>query len=143
MALPSPAILAAKGTEHAHQCALVAWCRLNIDAYPDLAKIYAIPNGGSRGDTDLTRKIEGGKLKAEGVRSGVPDLKLPVARGGYFGLYIEMKIGRNTTSAEQDAVIDELHDDGYCVVVCWGWESARDSIASYLSGPKTKRGLIE
>ena len=33
----------------------------------------------------------GGRLRAEGLKSGVPDLCLPSAHGEYHGLYIEMK----------------------------------------------------
>lgn len=40
-----------------------------------------IPNGGSR-----RNKFEGYRLKRQGVRPGVSDLLLPVARGGHFGL---------------------------------------------------------
>ena len=40
-------------------------------------------------------------LKRQGVKAGVPDLHLPVARGGYHGLYIELKVGDNTTTKKQ------------------------------------------
>mgnify|MGYP004433785991 CR=1 FL=1 len=36
-------------------------------------------------------------LKRQGVKAGVPDLHLPVARGGYNGLYIELKVGSNNS----------------------------------------------
>lgn len=44
---------------------------------PALEWFHAIPNGGSRGDDDKSRKIRGAQLKAEGVRQGVADTFLP------------------------------------------------------------------
>ena len=53
--------------------------------YPEVVLLFHIPNGGRR-DT-----AEAANLKKQGVKPGVPDLFLPVARGGYHGLFIEMK----------------------------------------------------
>ena len=72
-------------TEHDEQVALLKFCNLNQVKYPELALLYAIPNGGNRNIVTAT------KLKAEGVKAGVPDLCLPVPRGGYHGMYLEMK----------------------------------------------------
>lgn len=33
-------------------------------------------------------------LKRQGVKAGVPDICLPVARNGYHGLHIELKAGK-------------------------------------------------
>ena len=66
-------------SEASEQRAVVEYC--------DFKKIpvFHIPNGGYR------NKAEAAHLKAQGVRPGVPDLCVPVARHGYHGLYIEMK----------------------------------------------------
>jgi hypothetical protein len=101
--------------------------------YP-YCKLYAIANAGAGG-----QKGQGGKLKAEGVRKGVPDLKLPVARGGYFGLYIEMKVGDNKPTREQWEWIEDLRTEGYKVVVCWGCEEALVAITEYMALPPTPR----
>ena len=63
--------------EHNLQIACVRWFRLQ---YPKHL-IYAIPNGGRR------NVAVAAKLKAEGVLPGVPDLHIPVAKGGFHGLY--------------------------------------------------------
>ena len=47
--------------------------------------MFHIPNGGSR------NKLEASNLKKQGVKAGVPDLFLPVGRGSYHGLFIELK----------------------------------------------------
>lgn len=73
--------------EAIEQTKLFNWVVLARGKYPELDMLYHIPNGGSR------NKIEAANLRRQGVRSGVPDLCLPVARGNYHGLYIELKWG--------------------------------------------------
>lgn len=65
---------------------LFRWITYQLDEYPELALLYHIPNGGKRDAKTATI------LKRQGVKAGVPDLHLPVARGGYHGLYIELKV---------------------------------------------------
>lgn len=122
-------------TEDAHQVALFEWAAMNEKRYPDLRKLYAIPNGGER------NKIVAAKLKAQGVRAGVLDISLDVARHGFHGLRIELKRPGNVAlgqkpgrcSPEQNQRISDLVDDGYKVAVCFGWEPARDVLVEYLS----------
>ena len=68
------------------------------------------------------------------MKPGVPDLCLPVARGGYHGLYIELKraVG-GILSDEQKWWIDELKSQGYAAIVCHGAEEAIRTIKEYLS----------
>jgi len=72
-------------SEHQEQCALMRMCRLHERKYPGLELIHSIPNGGAR------HIAVAAKLRAEGVRAGVPDIFLPVPRGSAHGLYIELK----------------------------------------------------
>ena len=64
-----------RNPEHESQVAVINWCRMARKDYPEAQRIFAIPNGGAR---HVAVAI---KLKAEGVRQGVPDLCLPVPRG--------------------------------------------------------------
>ena len=74
------------------------------------------------------------RLKAAGVKSGVPDICLPVPRAGYHGLYIELKRQKGgRISPEQTEWIDALIKQGYCAAVCRGWEAAREEILRYLT----------
>ena len=57
--------------------------------------LYHIPNGGTRD------AIEGRHLKQQGVKRGVPDLCLPVARENYHALYIELKTDTGRATTEQ------------------------------------------
>lgn len=111
-------------TEHDEQVAFLAWTRTR----PELALVHAIPNGGHRDRRTAQR------LKAEGVRAGIPDLFVPVMRGGHGGLYIEMKSMIGTPSPEQMRVMSALHAAGYCAVVVRGWRNAAAVTEAYLKG---------
>ena len=112
------------------------WADLQKKKYPELDLLFAIPNGGAR-HIAVARK-----LKAEGVKSGVPDLFLPVARLGYHGLFIELKAGKNKLSENQIAWLEALEDEGYLAQACWGFDEAVDMILWYLRKQKVEKPLI-
>lgn len=116
--------------EAREQQALFAWSALSVGKYPELALLYHIPNGGSR------NKIEAANLKRQGVKAGVPDICLPVARSGFHGLYIELKAGRNKATEKQQEWLTALEREGYQAIVCCGWEEAKRAIEMYLRGEK-------
>ena len=64
-----------KQEEHEEQVKVFTWARWAEAARPELALLFAVPNGGRRD------KVTAGRLKAEGVKAGVLDIWLPVARG--------------------------------------------------------------
>jgi hypothetical protein len=96
--------------------------------YPELQLMLAIPNGGHR------HKAVAAKMKAEGVKAGVPDIFLPVARGEFHGLFIELKKlkGGRATSA-QCIWLEELNNQGYMAVICKGWLAAKNTLENYLN----------
>lgn len=115
--------------EEVEQTCLFRWAAYSLGAHPELKLLHAIPNGGKRS------KSEAARMKAAGVKAGVPDMFLPVARGGSHGLYIELKrIKGGRVSAEQLAWMEELTREGYTCAVCHGWEEARKVIQIYLKG---------
>lgn len=117
-------------TEEQEQMAVFTWSALAaaIGDHPELAMLYHVPNGG------LRDKATAGRLKAAGVRAGVPDLHLPVARHGYHGLWIEMKRAdrSNHPSPDQEWWIERLRAEGHHVVVAYGSEEAIAAIEEYL-----------
>ncbi len=118
-------------TENQEQAALMEWARLLERNYPELRLLHAVPNGGQRGGR--TAAI----LQRTGVKSGVPDLCLPVARGGFHGLYIELKrIKGGVLSINQKTWLGLLAKEGYKAVMCRGWLDARDTILNYLEENK-------
>lgn len=114
-------------SESQEQKWLFEWARLRERAVPELKLLFHIPNEGKR------TKATGGKMVAEGLKSGVPDLFLPVARGCFHGLFIEMKrVKGGRVSLSQHDWITELVRQGYRCVICRGWEEAKDEIERYL-----------
>lgn len=123
----TPEMLAASDTEDGHQLALMCWCADNFEKYPELKRLIHIPNGGSR------NKAEAAKLKAMGVKSGFPDLFLPLHRDGWSGLMIELKKPKGgIESNEQQEWIKFLRNENYNAHFCYGWEQARDMLITYL-----------
>ena len=120
-------------TEHDEQVSLFQLAAHMSGKYPELRLMHTIPNGG------LRNPVVASKLKAEGVKAGVPDIFLPEARGGYHGLYIEMKrIKGGRLSTEQAQWIADLLGQGYAVYKCEGWVKAKEIIESYLKIPCEK-----
>jgi hypothetical protein len=123
--------------EHQQQAALVLWSQRDavLAAYPELAALYAVPN--YAGGFGASARKHGARLKREGRKRGVPDVVLPVPRGGFAALYVEMKSARGALSPEQRAWRDLLASLGNKVEVHRTWESARDAILAYLALPRT------
>lgn len=120
-ALPIP-------TESEEQQHLFNWARLATGYYPELALMYHIPNEGKRKITT------GRRMVAEGLKKGVPDICLPVPRGDYHGLYIEMKRQSGSTpTTDQLDWIENLSRQGYQATWCRGWEAASRVITEYLN----------
>lgn len=170
------------GKEHAHQVALFMWAnmamrfgpiiaddphsysvagfaktqfvnagklgyKLASAPIPQLKWLHAIHNQG-HGDA-----IRGAKAKAEGVKTGVADLFLPVPiehnsrywnvqlgdevveTEKFCGLYIELKVGKNKPSADQLDFINDMRAAGYAADWVIGWQAARQRILAYLQIP--------
>ena len=116
-------------TEHQEQCALFEWAALNETKYPELRWMFAVPNGGKR---HISVAV---KMKAEGVKRGVPDILCVFPSGcrSYIGLAIEMKSGKNKTTPEQNEWLSALENYGWAAVVCHSWQEAAEVIVNYLN----------
>ena len=113
--------------ESQEQAAYFEWAQY----IPELKWAHAIPNGGRRD------KKEAANLKRQGVKAGVSDIFIPLARGKYHGLYIELKTKTGKPSAEQKEFISDMHRNGYAAVFCYGAEEAIEATKQYL---KLKKG---
>lgn len=113
------------------QMLLFEWAEYATVTHPELALLFAVPNGGYRD------RIEAHNLRLQGVRAGVPDMCLPVPRGGYGALYIELKRRKGgRVSEEQRVWIDALNRAGNKAVICKGFDEAKAAIEEYLKGAK-------
>jgi len=112
--------------ESDEQQALFQWAKLMQGQHPELSLLHAIGNGGKR------NIIEAARMKLEGVKAGVSDVFLPVARRDHHGLYIELKVKGGKLSDEQEWWIAETTKQGYFSTVCLGWIEATEVIKKYL-----------
>ena len=115
-------------SEHWEQTMYFTALRVLAIQDPEYGLIYAIPNGG------LRNQIVGKKLKDEGVKPGVPDIFIPVARIPYHGAYIEMKrnVKNPKLSPSQKKFIYRLREQGYFVAVCAGHIEALQKTVEYI-----------
>ena len=80
---------------------------------------FSVPNGGERNIKVAST------MKAEGVKSGVPDIMIPYAHTSpdnkprtNYGLFIELKVKSNKPSKEQVSWSQMLDSQGYrCVLI--------------------------
>lgn len=115
--------------EHQLQAAVIAKCEESAVSNPLYEMIFAIPNGGKRG------KSVAGKLKVEGVKAGVLDLFISVARHGFHGYYLEIKAGDNKPTQKQLEWIRRFREQGYLCNVFWDdKDKIIASIEWYLEG---------
>ena len=110
------------------QKAIFDWRNLHIGKYPELKLLMAIPNGGKRD------AIEGYNLKRQGVLAGASDIHLPVPRGRYASLWIELKAGNNKPTEQQQSFMDEANQHGNFACVAYGFDEAVNIIEWYLKG---------
>jgi hypothetical protein len=102
--------------------------------WPEYAKKYfAIPNGGKRD------KITAARMKKEGQMPGVHDTFLMVARHGFSGLWIEMKIKPNGLSEEQETFWQNAESENFKCALCYSLEEFISIINSYLSDDGKER----
>jgi len=115
-----------KHHEDEEQKALFEWAAF----YPELRWMHSIPNGGNRNPREAARLVQ------QGVKAGVSDVFLPVARNGHHGLYIEMKrsksSGRSHITEAQGDFMFAMTEQKYKCVVCYGFLEAITEISNYL-----------
>ena len=112
--------------ETADQIALFDLALLLEKQHPELKLMFHVPNEGKRS------VYSGAELKRAGLKKGVPDVMLPVARKGYNGLAIEMKAGKNKATEEQKKWLMGLAKEGWLCYVCRGYEAAATVLGGYM-----------
>ena len=116
--------------EFSNQCALFEWARnpLVQAQLPGIDLMSCSLNG-------VHMSIaQRGKAKASGMLVGEWDVRLPVARGHFIGLAIEMKAGKNRLTKEQSRYGIRMQQERWQCVVCYSWDQARLIITNYLHG---------
>lgn len=114
--------MTASVSEHEEQVALINWFRDNFKE-PDYI-IFAVPNGGKRGIK------EAGRLKDEGVKSGVSDLIILTHEKVIF---LEMKKLNGKLSDKQKDFNENVEYLGYISIVGYGASDASEKILKELT----------
>lgn len=112
------------------QEAIISWAHTLEPRYPELKWLHAVPNGGYRSGREAVG------LQRQGVKSGVLDLHLPVARGGFHGLMIELKRpgGKcKSPSIDQLEYMVFLTKQGYYAFCSNDFEYVKMRILEYLN----------
>ena len=117
-------------TEAQHQANVFRWTKQPKirSKWPELALLFHVKNETAEGAGRVAAD------RIQGVKKGVPDLCLPVARGPYHGLWIEMKNERGRVSDAQQWWVSRLTEQNYMAAVCHGWEAAVKLLEWYLEG---------
>jgi len=118
-------------TEFYEQKLVVEWinCKYELSG-----KLIMINNGGKRS------LIQNMNLKKQGLEAGASDLFLAYPCNGYHGLWIEMKQNRKYFPSEkltqtwqrQKIFQQRMRNEGYCAVICYGFENAIEAITDYI-----------
>jgi hypothetical protein len=75
---------------------------------------------------------QGRILKRMGVKKGVADFFLALPLDGYAGFWLELKVGKNKVTAEQQEFLNRKKARGYMCAACWGFDAAKELILAYL-----------
>lgn len=113
-------------TETQIQIQCIDWFRSQFRKLYDAGKLIHIAN------ERKCNQRQGKEFKAMGVRKGIPDLCLFMARKGKHGLFIEMKAPKKYPRPEQRAMMQTLEEEGYQCAVCHSLDEFRDIINNYL-----------
>jgi len=133
-------------SEHQIQASYIAWLNLQYPVQSDYC--FAIPNGGSRPKKTYITRFgntktfcpSGKKLKAEGVKAGLPDIIIFVPKWNedgscFHALMIEFKSAKGRLSKEQKDVCQKLKNKDYFVIVAYNLEEAIEATIGYLGLP--------
>ncbi len=111
---------APKSSEAEEQITVIEYC--DLKGIP----IYHIANEGKR------TRYTGDLLKRMGMRTGFPDLCVPVPKGKYHGFYIEMKSASGKPTKDQISWLKRLKTQGYATAICYGADEAIQIIEKYI-----------
>lgn len=97
-------------------------CQYLDAVLPSSVRYFAVPNGGHR------NKATAGRLKAEGVKAGIPDLVF--LRGG-SAAFVEMKTGTGRLSVAQAEFLEWAVANGFEAAVCRSVDDVRGLLKAW------------
>ena len=122
-------------SEYKDQVAIFEWAALHEHRWPCLALLFGSLMGVKLHPGQLN------KAKKAGMKKGKPDINLPVPRGGFCGLWIELKrLKGNDATPDQLRVLRHLKAERNAVFIEKGSEAAIRTIKAYVKGEIKKDG---
>jgi len=115
-------------SESSIQQAYFQWVRIKERSDYRYEAIYAIPNAG------LRTKQNGSRMKAEGMKAGIPDIFISVPISNYAGLYIELKKEGGKLSQTQKSMLGLFNRLGYKTLVCYSLKELIEATEKYMRG---------
>jgi len=116
-------------SEEKHQEAVFAWAEIMMRRRPELKDLEGSMNGIKLFSHGQIKKIK----RLGGLKKGRPDIHLPVPRGGYAALFIELKkVYGGRESDDQKEYGKRLKSYGNYYAVCNGSDEAISMIIKYL-----------
>ena len=123
-------------SESREQQTIFEWAYWNKNKYPGIETMYHIVNEGKRS------AYNGRRLKKEGMKRGVSDICLPIAKCGYNNLYIELKHGSNKATDEQLEFINLINSYGGKALVVYEADNAIEVIKAYFENRIDKLEIV-
>jgi len=120
-----------KDKEFQYQCRIFTWAAEMMDQHPELAFLEGSMNG-----IRLTPGVIQKAKRAGGLKKGRPDIHLPVKRGEFGALFIELKTEEDGSrlDPDQEIYLKGLQVQGNYVCVCIGFSEAIRVITEYITG---------
>jgi hypothetical protein len=94
---------------------------------------FAVPNGMRVAGDARKRAIYVAAMKRQGLTPGVSDIFILLARGGYHGLFLELKFGRNKLTDEQASFQRRACWAGYQTGHAHTLDQAKEIVCRYLN----------
>lgn len=117
-------------TEYEDQCRIFRTVNSYIPIYPELRFMHASLSGVKMTIGQAVKMQKSGCLK-----KGIPDIEFPLRRGGWNGLYIELKrVKGGKVSIDQREWAEFLKKQGHKHHFCYGFDDAWNRIYNYLEG---------
>lgn len=113
-------------SEHQEQVKFFDWVRVMQNVDIRFFNIMATPNQAKRSWAN------GKHMKQEGLSAGFPDISILVPRAKTAGFFIEMKVGKNKMTLNQEIWKQRLESQHYKHELCYSADEAIDKTKKYL-----------